>query len=399
MDTSDIAYLDKVFEKIRINKKNKEDENQEEQCTHYEIEENGKIICWNCGELISQNYITSQYTTTTKRRRKIECTIYNDIPLYVPQYIKNQTVDIYKITTNNKTFRNKNKRSILLACLYVASKLNKKDYSYTDLLEMFELNYHEANKGFEFISKHIQKDSPYFISFDVEKEYTNNINALLNSLRMKSLTPYVFSVFELAKKAKLLDKSQCKSIICACIYFWIKRKNIAKSCKDLASSLNISDITVATRYVDVSVVVFRHIMKQLFSKLLENADINLVQGRNKHREFLKSIPQSSIYNPDIETVIHNPYDHTQIEAIKKKVDIKYPLDDVTDVTEWNILLNKRYYTTNNGLIFIDVTISKNTRDLTIDFSKYDQINKTNGLKLLNLILEKNFSKFKDQSAM
>jgi transcription initiation factor TFIIIB Brf1 subunit/transcription initiation factor TFIIB len=381
MDDSDIAYFNKVFE---YRNKQKDDD----QCTHYEIEENGKIICLNCGELISQNYITSQYTTTTKRRRKVECTIYNDIPAYVPQYIKDMTVDIYRLTTQNKIFRNNNKKSIILACLYVASILNKQDYAYSDLLEMFELSPHEANKGFEFITKHINKNSPYSIAFDIEKEYTNNIKSTLKHLNMISLTPYVFSVFELAKKARLLDKSQCKSVICACIYFWIKHKNIPKSCKELASSLNISDITIATRYVDVSVVVFRYIMKQLFSKLIDNAYIIMVEGRNKYKDFLKTIPASSIYNPDIKTVIHNPRDYNQIQAIKK--DVSLPLDDVTDVTEWNLLLDKRYYTTNNGLIFVDVSISKNTRDLTIDFSRYDKVNDQDGLTLFKSILEQNF---------
>lgn len=397
-----------------------------EKCKHEQINiEDNKHICIDCGQMLIENFISNQYCPNNigmKKRRKSECNIYNDIPSYIQQHVTAKTIEIYQKVTLNKIFRNTFKRSIILACLHRASTLTGKDISYDDLLDIFTLKQHEANKGFSYVANNLPKNSEFSIPFDNEREETISVISILRNLRMSSLLKPVIAIFRLVKqRSNILNVSLCKSVICGCIYFWIKYKNIPKTLKEFAQDVKMSEMTIINKYLVISDVVMKSIMKELFCTLLKNCAISQLEGKNKYKYVLKQY-KNSLYNPDKKILINNPFSINNITVtpcnsirttqtnIEQK-DLKtpqnaplnpsgtrarlstplnlyepLPLDDVDDIKEWNILLDQKYYSHTSNVYTLNVSIFKNTRDLIIDFKKYNEINKIDANNLLKSIL-------------
>lgn len=90
-----------------------------ESCKHDETsDDNGKKTCLECGELLEENYIATHHSSNIigmKKRRKSESTIYNDIPFYIEQHIKDITIEIYQKATASKI---DHKTHCLFVCLH-----------------------------------------------------------------------------------------------------------------------------------------------------------------------------------------------------------------------------------------------------------------------------------------
>jgi len=394
------------FEKALIMCKNEEilcasvvQSSQNKFCEHEEISvEDNKHICIDCGQMLVENFVSNQHYSNIigmKKRRKSECNIYNDIPSYIPKHVKDKTIEIYQKTTANKIFRNTFKRSIILASLHRAATLTGDDISYDDLLDIFSLKQYEANKGFSYVANNLPKNSEFSIPFDNEREEMISIISILRNLGMSSLLNSVIVIFKLVKKrSNILNVSLCKSVICGCVYFWIKYKNIHKTLKEFAQDVKMSEMTIINKYLVISDVVMKSIMKELFCTLLKNCATTQIEGKNKYKNIFK-LKKNLLYNPDKKILITNPftahsitivpYTHTRSNLLYQPL----PLDEVDDIKEWNILLDQKYYDM-TYIYNLNVFISKNTRDLVIDFKKYNEINKVDGNILLKNILIQKF---------
>lgn len=367
-------------------------------CEHEEISiEDNKHICMDCGQMLIENFISNQHCSNIigmKKRRKSECNIYNDIPSYIPQHIKDKTIEIYQKATANKIFRNTFKRSIILASLHRAATLTGGDISYDDLLDIFSLKQYEANKGFSYVANNLPKNSEFSIPFDNEREEMISIISILRNLGMSSLLNPVIVIFKLVKKrSNILNVSLCKSVICGCVYFWIKYKNIHKTLKEFAQDVKMSEMTIINKYLVISDVVMKSIMKELFCTLLKNCAITQIDGKNKYKNIIK-LNKNSLYGPDKKLLITNPFTSNNIIVVpytprSTPLYQPLPLDEVDDIKEWNTLLDQKYYDMTH-IYTLAVTISKNTRDLVIDFKKYNEINNVDGNILLKKILIQKF---------
>ena len=367
-------------------------------CEHEEISiEDNKHICMDCGQMLIENFMSNQHCSNIigmKKRRKSECNIYNDIPSYIPQHIKDKTIEIYQKATANKIFRNTFKRSIILASLHRAATLTGGDISYDDLLDIFSLKQYEANKGFSYVANNLPKNSEFSIPFDNEREEMISIISILRNLGMLSLLNPVIVIFKLVKtRSNILNVSLCKSVICGCVYFWIKYKNIHKTLKEFAQDVKMSEMTIINKYLVISDVVMKSIMKELFCTLLKNCTTTKIDGKNKYKNIIR-LNKNSLYEPDKKLLITNPFTSNNITVVpytprSTPLYKPLPLDEVDDIKEWNILLNQKYYDMTH-IYTLDVTVSKNTRDLVIDFKKYNEINNVDGNILLKKILIQNF---------
>ena len=160
-------YNQKKVEKVV---KVEEFSESESECEHDEtIDENSKVICLNCGQLLGENFLIvdqlSNSAVGVKKRKRVECSIYNELPQFISQNIKDMTIDIYKLVTGEEIFRNTFRKSIILACLHRAVIIKEAPIYFDDMLEMFGLTTHEANKGITFVANNIPKDSEYTIPF------------------------------------------------------------------------------------------------------------------------------------------------------------------------------------------------------------------------------------------
>lgn len=352
-------------------------------CPHDNVccDEGDKKICLDCGELLQESYtLTINYNSgfCMTNRKTTDPSIYTGIPDFVDRDLKELTIKIYEVVTGKKHFRNKTKKSILLACLHRASVLKQSPISYYELLDMYKLKQHEANYGFIVLSSNIPKDSEYFIVFDQTREEIIGINSKLKQLKIEDPDSFLFravvNTFLLLKNnSNSVNNSQYTSVIYGCIYFWIVHyldKNI--DIDSFAKRAKISKTTLLKNYINVSDIVFKYILKAVFSELLKNCVEFQIEKPNAHKnKFLKknvNISDLEYYNPDEECIIRNPFDVINITCeIRGNI---LPLDSVNDILEWNLLLNKCYYTSTT-IRMLNVSLNLCPKDIYFDFSKYD----------------------------
>lgn len=372
-------------------------------CKHDETSnDNGKKTCLECGELLEENYIATQHSSNIigmKKRRKSESSLYNDIPFYIEQHIKDITIEIYQKATANKIFRNTSKRSIILASLHRASALAGNHISYYDLLDMFLLEQHEANKGFAILSSNIPKKSEFTLKFNQTKEELISINSKLRKLGMdtKIMFNLVANVFNLVKdKSDIVNTSQPNSIICGCIYFWIVYTRISKTDDEFSKTVGISKMTLLKVYVAVCDVVFNYILKSFFTVLLKNCTPKPIEGQPKYKSTLKK-SKNMLYGPIDRMLVYEPFDSDKIRVTPqpskrdKLIEVEdLPLDDVYDTQEWNLLLNKQYYSPTDVYMLFVTLVRKKDKEMYFDFTEYDKNNETDGVELLRSLLIKRF---------
>lgn len=349
-------------------------------CKHMETtNDSGRIVCLDCGQMLKENFLVDQICSNIigmKKRKKNECSIYHEIPMYIPQHIKDITIDIYKIVTGSEIFRNTFRKSLILACLHRASILNQVPLYFDDMLEMFGLNTHEANKGISFVANNISKGSEYSIPFFNDEI---SIMSVLSNIGMKSILPNVSKIFSIIKKkSEILNNSHCKSVVCGSIYFLIKHRNFSLTLKQFAVKVKMSEMTIIKKYLIISSVMLKYSMKELFSILLTNC-----KPKFEH-----------IYSP-IQNTLYDPIDKLYIKNYKTQITVVdstgfiLPLDDVDDLDEWNMLLNKKYYDDKGNEYSLLIQIFENTRDILLDFKKYDTANSQHGQSILTTLLLEN----------
>lgn len=393
-----LKLVAREFQENKIKRQDSTESN--DSCKHEETsDESGKKTCLECGELLEERYIATHHSSNIigmKKRRKSDPPIYNDIPSYIEQYIKDITIEIYQKATANKIFRNTSKKSIILASLHRASALAGNHISYYDLLDMFDLKQHEANKGFAILSSNIPKKSKFTLKFNQTKEELISINSKLRKLGMntKCMFNLVANVFNLVKnKSDIVNTSQPNSIICGCIYFWIVYTCISKTDDEFSKTVGISKMTLLKVYVAVCDVVFNNILKSFFAILFKNCIPKYIEGPPKYKSILKK-SKNLLYGPG-PMLIHNPFDQEAIKVMCKQGKMEFielPLDNVDNTLEWNILLDHHYYGPTDVFMMDVKLIRKQGRDMYFDFTEYDKKNETNGIDLLKSLLIERFDR-------
>lgn len=370
-------------------------------CVHSDtIEESCKTICISCGHVIIENFIPSNQIKASgmKKRKKEECSIYNDIPPHIPQYIKDDTIKLYlKVMKGEKHRSTAPNRAVILACLYHASLCAKNDVSYDDLLEMFRIPQQMANKGFATVVSANIVDIKDTISKTNEEE--NIIRTILRNLNMISfLHPVSKTYFLVKERSTLLHTSLVKSVIAGCIYFWVVHKNLNKTLKEFSKNMEMSQHTILGKYIGVSETVMLHIMKELFSKLLLNS-IPIKLEKCRYRQVFKEYPNCLYIQiaSDKKAIVENPFNPTDIRVSKYSNDHKleniYPLDEVDDIMEWNLLLNNKFYSMENGEMKVrqlNVIIVKNSKEVSFNFGEYNKNSYKTGESIFQKIISEKF---------
>ncbi len=406
MDAQDLIMFERalklVAKEFQENNKIKVDSTEsDDSCKHEETsDESGKKTCLECGELLEERYIATHHSSNVigmKKRRKSDPPIYNDIPCYIEQHIKDITIEIYQEATANKIFRNTSKKSIILASLHRASALAGNHISYYDLLDMFGLKQHEANKGFTILSMHLPKKSGFALKFNQAKEEMISINSKLRKLGMNTRCMFnlVANVFNLVKdKSNIVNTSQPNSIICGCIYFWVVYTGISKTDDEFSKTVGISKMTLLKVYVAVCDVVFNSALKSFFAILFKNCIPKGIEGPPKYRSILKK-SKNLLYGPGPTMLIHDPFDQEAIKVMCKQGKMEFielPLDNVDNTLEWNILLDHHYYGPTDVFMMDVKLIHKQGRDMYFDFTEYDKKNEANGIDLLRSLVLNRFDR-------
>lgn len=320
-------------------------------CYHEEIlNDDGKEMCLSCGQMFTEKFIFITNTCIRNKNKNI-CSIYNEIPVHISSNIKNLTIEIYQAITENRIFRNSSKKSIILACLHQASALLNDSKSYCELLQMFQLKQHEANKGFVLLYTKLPRFPEYMCS-TFKNEEDSCIKSLLKIMSLFDETLYtlVLNTFRLVKlESFIINKSQPFSIINGCIFFWVLFTKRLSYC-DIVAKLRISKMTLNKVYTPICNVVYNLVMKDFVQMLFVCC----------------SIKCNKLFNKQHDLYIHNPT--TDMVVVKNDAVIDLQTDEML---EWNIFLDTCYYD-NDEAYPLDIKLLKVNKIPTFDFSCFDK---------------------------
>lgn len=391
MDNEQILFLERLLATSPMTTSSLE-------CHHSEvINENNKCICMDCGEMLVEHFISDKSYSSMmniKKRHKTECSIYNEIPAFFPQSVKNATIDIYKTITQTRIFRNTTKKAIILASLHRASEMAGSHQSFNDLLDIFSLKQHEANRGFTLMYTNLPKDS-HVLFFDMMKEVESDIMSKLKHLGMLKddgqsfdtpLFNMVMNTFRLVKdKAHTVDEFQQTSIICGCIYFWALHLNLFKREDHFAERLKISKMTLLRAYIVVCEVVYKSIMRSFLANLFQSI------VPTKDRKYRKTL-HNELYNPTHDVLVHEPMSEDKLTITNAARNFTFPLDEVDNLMEWNVFLkNARYYSSHHMYLIRVFLVKEINNTIRFNFNLFNDTQPNiKGEDLLKALLMRRF---------
>ena len=304
-------------------------------CPHTTIEtcDSGEKLCSLCGELLHQNNLIVENIGSMKQRRKRECTLFNDIPHFISEKTRDVAIDIYREVTKNTNTRTMRK-AILIACVHRASTICEESVSFDDLIEISGLKSFKACRGINYVSESLSKNSQYATHFF--RSDSMIISSLMKNIGLEDQTPHIANIVKIVtNSSSLFNISHYKSVVCGCIFFWlvINERNI--SLAKFAQEVNVSHMTIKKKHFEIKVVILRYLLKKIFSNLLKKC-IPKYSGR------VKSKFPGTLYEPHLKLYVENYKNEDEIAV--KNIENKYlPIDDVTDIQQWNILLDTKYY--------------------------------------------------------
>jgi hypothetical protein len=211
------------------------------------------------------------------------------------------------------------------------------------------------------------------------------------------LQPVSRTYFLVKERSTLLHTSLVKSVVSGCIYFWIVQKTLNKSLKEFSKDMEMSQHTILGKYIGVTETVMLRVMKELFSKLLANS-IPIRLEKCKYRQVFRERPRCLYVQiaSDKKAIVENPFNPTEIRVCKyndHKVENVYPLDEVDDIMEWNLLLNNKFYSMENGEMQVrnlNIVIVKNSKDVFFNFEEYNKNSYKPGGALFQKIISQKF---------
>lgn len=351
-------------------------------CPHNEVQTDDKRkICMDCGEILSEGYLVVQPGNNMQKRKRTESSLYKDIPFFISSKTKEMTLEMYKVVVGINVFRNTFKRAILFACLHRASIICDEGMCFDDIMDLMNLKTHEASKGVNYVTTHIDKKSIYTIPLFTDEM---SISAIISSLGVNIDPNIVKQLFNIIKhRSDILNNSHYKSVVCGCIFFWIQMNNIPITIKQFIKKINMTELTIVKKYTAISAVILKIVLKELYTFVLTKTP----KKRSRKAKVKRiSAPQ--------ENTLYLSKDRLTVNNYKSKDDIAVtthggnilPLDDVDDITEWNMLLNNVYHDHKGNTISPGLVVVQTTKDLYINFTCFDGATGLNGKEVLRSLI-------------
>lgn len=357
-----------VFKKLSI-EDNCEDNFEDIKCLHTDIiEESEHILCSDCGEILNRILSSeNQFSSTAVTRRRISsCPIYNDIPEEFDPAVKNLAVTIYKTVTIRRIYKSILRKSIIAACLYRSSVIL--NVSTRRCFSAFGLSNTEANRGIVFVSSNLPWGEFNIPLFGDNSEICA---ACAMSGILGDDVSIVINLFNDVKKncEEIFASSQRISIVYGCVWTFIKNfespdypsslselinRLINENCNPLNSKTRIpvSAITIDRKYCEIMKYILSRVMKRVFSMCISMLSDTCTLISN---------------TPVVPVTVYNCNDPDKISMIADDGFI-YPLDDVDDILDWNILFDMEYIS-EDTIVNIPIKITSKCRTINVKFDK------------------------------
>ena len=257
-------YYSELKEDIRLKKK----KDIYECSNHVLVNENGLIMCNECGveirKSISNDKEWRYFNNGDSGRssdpsrvcvRKIDDkNIYKDVEgLGFSDKITIKANTIYTQVTNSKIFRGNSRKSIVFACIFHAYKMEGNPQSHDKLIEIFKITRKSGLKGIKHVNLNSTKETRINMTHITPEHLLKNILD-----KFKATDDQHNEVLELygnvKNRSSKLNRSRQQSIASGVSYYWIIQKKIGITIKEFASIVNLSEITISKMVKEISLV-------------------------------------------------------------------------------------------------------------------------------------------------
>lgn len=347
--------------------------NASDECAHEEVNwDEKKRVCVDCGEILSEGCLVVQPGGgNLQKQRKTEASIYKDIPFFISHDTKEMTVKMYRLVTGSETYRNTFKRSIIFACLHRASIICNEGICFDDILDLMNLKTYEASKGVNYVTIRLGKDSTYVIPLFTDE---TSIASIISNLGVNIDPHTVKQIFKIVKKkSDILNNSHYKSVVCGCVFFWMRMNNVPMTMKQFVSKINMTELTIVKKYTSIAEVIFKMTLKKLYAFVLNKTP----RKRTRKSKQIRAPKENDLYLYK-ERLTVNDYKNINKFSVTTVKGNVLPLEDVDDITEWNMLLNNTYYDHKGCVMSPGLSIVQTPKELQIDFASFDSATGLNG---------------------
>lgn len=371
------------------------------QCEHLCVShENGGTTCNDCGKIIKTSFLVVEYNIGMQRRKKKENTIYKEIPSFIEDETRETAIEIYRAVTGTEPGRTLRK-AIMLACVHRASALRGDAVCFEDLVEHFGIKGTSASRGVSYVAQKIDRESPYVVSFfDSDATVTCSI---VKNLDIENHLDAIERIIDTVKRrSDAFNGSQYKSVACGCVYFWLKILGRDVTAQQFAQRVKVSTMTVKKKLRAVTETILVDEFKRVFFSLLDNAlpavgdnhdtdgEVNLtsLDGLIDERNGLTIGFDDSVVDATGVPI----KDHSSL-IITTRDGRVLPLDDVTNVEEYNSLMDTTWSAPTSRLVSrsIRASVKKSDDEILFYFNDYDATNKTRGTDLVRAAIYNAFA--------
>jgi|UniRef100_A0A6C0J1R7 transcription initiation factor TFIIIB Brf1 subunit/transcription initiation factor TFIIB len=266
MPESDFTIFEKAFAELESNGKKIP---HTDECQHDDtVEENGTIVCLECGEQIGKTIMhekewrfygqadgkRSSDPNRVQMRKSDERNINKDVEnMGFSETIVSQANEIYTQVTKGQIFRGDSRKAVIFACIYHSYKIADKCQTPKDLMETFGLNKKSSLKGLKIVSVHAPKDSPIHTTSITAIHHINDLMDKFSAT--KEQKKEVIDLYVKTKnRSSKLNRARPQSVSAALIFYWICLKKLDITLKKFACKADLSELTINKNAKEVALV-------------------------------------------------------------------------------------------------------------------------------------------------
>lgn len=324
-----------------LNKHSVAAENVKNECIHSDVvEESDFNVCIDCGQIINLKCTTTNgYVSTGSLVKKTNISsVYSCMTDEIDPDIITIALTIYKITSVTKQYRASFRKAIIGACVHRASIVLGKPIALKDCARIFNIkSAQEFEKAIAFIAENIDYDE-YVIpihSFNLKEiecmlvEFNiENINGIDLFISYLTVENFFYTRSCICAATWLYISIFQKTLPPLSLKEYIERYNI--NCrKDGIGLKKTTLVTLKKRISEIKRFFIKKIIKTLFGN------------------YIFTYLGDEAYSDNISVKHTSHIDDMTITEL----DFVYPLDEVDDVLDWNILLSKIW---TNGTSYVTI---------------------------------------------
>ena len=159
---------------------------------------------------------------------------------------------IFYNCTENKIYRGKSRKAIILGCLYYSYKIMNSEDRFNELLNIFYITKKEALKGVKYVHGNSSNSSEirnnHISCLGIIKDIVmRKFNG--NQIKLDSILEIYISVSKTdTKYYHLIESSKPYSLASGIIYYWIITNNINININKFSEIIKLSPMTIRSKY-------------------------------------------------------------------------------------------------------------------------------------------------------